>query len=237
MNRPLTLLLAAMLLSACTAGTPSRPSAASADTKAAAAARIEYPKAARGDTADDYHGTKVADPYRWLENLDAPETKAWIEAENRVTQDYLADTPREAIKAKLAALWNYERFGVPESHGGRYFYTRNDGLQNQAPVYVQQGLESAPRLLLDPNTLSPDGTVALSESAASDDGKRFAYSLSDGGSDWRTIKVRDVDSGKDLGDEIHWAKFTAIAWSRDGKGFYYQRYDEPQSGNQLKAVN
>jgi prolyl oligopeptidase len=153
-------------------------------------------------------------------------------------QAYIADAPgRDQIKQRLSALWNHERFGVPQVRGGRYFYTRNDGLQNQAPVYWQAALDAAPTLLIDPNTLSADGTISLADWEASDDGKLLAYAISDGGSDWRTIKVREVDTGADLDDEIRWAKFTSIAWLRDGSGFYYSRYDAPQGENELKAVN
>ncbi|HET7844410.1 MAG TPA: hypothetical protein VFL14_09685, partial [Xanthomonadales bacterium] len=206
-------------------------------TPATAPAKLVYPEAKTVDVVDDYHGTKVPDPYRWMEDLDSPELETWIDAENEVTQSYLADTPREAIKAKLTELWNYERFGIPVVRGTRYFYTRNDGLQNQSPWYWQDSLETQPTQLIDPNTISADGTVALSEYAPSDDGKLFAYSLSDGGSDWRTIRVRDVESAKDTTDEVKWAKFTDISWAKDGKGFYYSRFDEPKGENELKALN
>ena len=237
MTRSTAVFLLAAALAACASQGPTKSGAGSKASAPAPAPRLAYPTAARGDTVDDYHGTKVADPYRWMENLDAPELKAWIDQENAVTQQFLADTPRDRIKARLTELWNYERYGVPEERGGNYFYTRNDGLQNQAPVYVQKGIAGTPRLLLDPNTLSQDGTVALAETEPSDDGRLFAYTLSDGGSDWRTIKVRDVETGKDLPDEVRWAKFTNIAWGSDGRGFYYQRYDEPRGEHELKAVN
>lgn len=199
---------------------------------------LTYPAARKSGQSDTYHGQSVADPYRWMEDLDAPELKQWIDGQNAVTQAYLADAPgRERIKQRLTALWQYERYGVPQVHAGRYFYTRNDGLQNQAPVYWQDALDGKPRLLIDPNTLSTDGTIALSEWAVTDDGKRFAYSLSDGGSDWRTIKVRDVASGKDLNDEVRWAKFTNIAWRKDGSGFFYSRFEAPAGEDELKAVN
>ncbi|MFO0042283.1 MAG: prolyl oligopeptidase family serine peptidase, partial [Pseudomonadota bacterium] len=196
------------------------------------------PAAKMVDQYDDHFDQRIFDPYRWMEDLDSPELARWVAGQNALLQDYLADVPgRERIKARLTELWNYERYGVPQVRSGRYFYTRNDGLQNQAPVYWQAALDGEPKLLLDPNTLSGDGTVSLADWQASDDGMRLAYALSDGGSDWRTIKVRDVDSGEDLGDEIRWAKFTSIAWLRDGSGFYYSRYDAPQGENELKAVN
>jgi prolyl oligopeptidase len=213
------------------------PTVSQADANAAQRA-FDYPPAKMVDQYDDYFDQRIFDPYRWMEDLDSPELAQWIAAQNALLQGYLADVPaRERIKSRLTELWNHERYGVPQVRGGRYFYTRNDGLQNQAPVYWQAALDAEPKLLLDPNTLSADGTVALADWQASDDGKRLAYALSDGGSDWRTIKVRDVDSGADLADEIRWAKFTSIAWLRDGSGFYYSRYDAPQGENELKAVN
>jgi len=223
------------------------PTAVASAVPAGAPSKLVYPEAKTVDTVDDYHGTKVADPYRWMEDLDSPELATWIAAENQVTQGYLADSPRAALKSRLTQLWNFERFGVRPSpsqleieafiEGGRYFFTRNDGLQNQSPWYWQAGADAQPQMLLDPNTLSADGTIALAEYAASRDGKLFAYSLSDGGSDWRTIRVRDVDGGKDLADEVKWAKFTNISWSASGDGFYYSRFDEPKGENELKALN
>ena len=177
--------------------------AAAPTTAAVAPATIAYPSARTVEQTDDYHGTPVSDPYRWMENLDDPELQPWIAAENKLVADFIGDVPnRDKIKSRLTELWDYERFGVPEVHGGKYFYSRNDGLQNQSPIYVQDTLDSAPRLLIDPNTLSADGTIALSETAVSPDGKLYAYSLSDGGSDWRTIKLRSVETGEDLSDEI-----------------------------------
>src|SRR5437868_13547123 len=148
------------------------------------ASKLAYPVAHKTEVADDYHGTKVPDPYRWLEDLDSPETKAWVEAENKLTFDYLNQIPeRAAIKARLTKLWNYERYGVPFKEGGRYFYTKNDGLQNQSVLYTVDTLEAQPRVLLDPNKLSSDGTVALAGSAISNDGKLMAYGLAASGSD------------------------------------------------------
>ncbi|HMG01380.1 MAG TPA: hypothetical protein VK560_09055, partial [Gemmatimonadaceae bacterium] len=154
---------------------------------------INYPGATRGTQVDVYHGVSIADPYRWLEDTDSPETKAWVEAENRLTDSFLATIPeRPAIKNRLTELWNYARFSAPFKEGGRYFYFQNTGLQNQSVLYVQDGRAAAPRVLLDPNLLSPDGTVALSGQAASDDGHYLAYSISTSGSDWRELHVRDV---------------------------------------------
>src|SRR5215203_837111 len=196
-----------------------------------------YPEARKGDQTDDYHGAKVADPYRWLEDLDSPETRAWVEAENKLTFGFLESIPqRTAIKDRLTKLWNYEKYGIPFREGKRYFYTRNSGLQNQAVLYTVTALDAQPRMVLDPNTLSPDGTVAVSGLQVSPDGKLLAYSLSASGSDWQEWKVRDVETGKDLSDHLKWVKFSGASWTRDGKGFFYSRYDEPK-GDTLKSTN
>jgi prolyl oligopeptidase len=197
----------------------------------------DYPVARKGDQTDDYHGVKVADPYRWLEDLDSPETRAWVEAENKLTFRFLESIPaRTAIKERLTKLWNYEKYGIPFKEGHRYFYTRNSGLQNQAVLYTVMSLDAQPQLVLDPNTLSADGTVAVSGMQVSPDGKLLAYSLSASGSDWQEWKVRDVATSKDLSDDLKWVKFSGVSWTRDGKGFYYSRYDEPKEES-LKATN
>ena len=199
---------------------------------------LSYPETRRDAVVDDYFGTKVADPYRWLEDDNAPDTKAWVEAQNKVTRAYLDAIPeRGAIKARLTKLWNYERFGVPFKRGGHYFYNRNDGLQNQAVLFVTETLKESGRILLDPNTLSKDGTIALSSISASEDGKLLAYGISVGGSDWVTWKVRDVATGKDLDDEIKWSKFSGASWMKDGSGFYYSAYTAPKAGDAMKGVN
>jgi prolyl oligopeptidase len=211
---------------------------ASTQDQHAALAGLIYPDALRGDTVDDYHGTQVADPYRWLEDPDSPETRAWVEAENKVTFGYLDEIPqRNAIRQRLTELWNYERFGVPTKKGGHYFLTRNDGLQNQSVLYVLDDLAASPRVLLDPNTLAKDGTVALSGTVVSEDGRLLAYGLADGGSDWNQWKVRDVATGQDLADTLRWVKFSQAAWMRDGSGFFYARYDEPKAGEELVQAN
>jgi prolyl oligopeptidase len=197
----------------------------------------DYPVARKGDQTDDYHGVKVADPYRWLEDLDSPETRAWVEAENKLTFRFLESIPaRTAIKERLTKLWNYEKYGIPFKEGHRYFYTRNSGLQNQAVLFTVMSLDAQPQLVLDPNTLSADGTVAVSGMQVSPDGKLLAYSLSASGSDWQEWKVRDVATSKDLSDDLKWVKFSGVSWTRDGKGFYYSRYDEPKEES-LKATN
>ncbi|MFZ0774485.1 MAG: hypothetical protein WCA49_13595 [Candidatus Sulfotelmatobacter sp.] len=198
---------------------------------------IAYPQARRGDQVDDYHGTKLADPYRWLEDTDSAETHAWVEAENKLTFGYLDQLPhRQAIHDRLTKLWNYERFTVPSQHGGRYFFQHNNGLQNQNVLFVAESLNAEPRVLLDPNTLSTDGTVALAGDAVSDDGKLMAYGLATSGSDWTEWHVRDVGSGKDLTDDLKWVKFSGASWTKDNQGFYYSRYDEP-TGAAMRDTN
>jgi prolyl oligopeptidase len=232
---PVWLAATVALASPALAASPAQPPAASDEHGGAA---IKYPPAPRGDVVDEYHGVKVPDPYRWLEDPDSPETRAWIEAQNEITFGYLAAVPqREAIRQRLTELWNYERWGIPFKEGGRYFISRNDGLQNQSPWYVLETLQSEPRLLLDPNTLSEDGTVALSGMAVSDDGKYLAYGIAEAGSDWNTWRVRNVDTGEDLPDVIRWVKFSGASWAKDGSGFFYSRYDEPKEGEALTGQN
>ena len=202
-----------------------------------AAQTLTYPQARRSDQVDDYHGTKVADPYRWLEDTDSAETHTWVEAENKLTFGYLDQIPyRQAIHDRLTKLWNYERFTTPSQHGGRYFLQHNTGLQQQNVLLVAESLNAEPRVLLDPNTLSSDGTVALAGTAISDDGKLMAYGLATSGSDWNEWHVRDIDTGKDLSDDIKWVKFSGASWTKDNKGFFYSRYDEPK-GAALRDTN
>ncbi|HET6891512.1 MAG TPA: prolyl oligopeptidase family serine peptidase, partial [Pyrinomonadaceae bacterium] len=198
---------------------------------------ITYPSTRKGDQVDDYHGVKVADPYRWLEDLDSAETSAWVQAQNKLTFSFLNEIPSRAkIETRLTKLWNYERYGVPFKEGSNYFYTRNSGLQNQSVLYTVTSLDGQPKVLLDPNTLSADGTVALSGLTVTEDGQRMAYGLSASGSDWQEWKVRDVETGKDLSDIIKWVKFSGTSWTPDGAGFFYSRYDEPK-GDALKGTN
>ena len=197
-----------------------------------------YPKAKKVDQIDDYHGTKVADPYRWLENPDAEDSRAWIEAQNKLTFGFLDQIPERAkLKERLTKLWNYEKYSAPFKESGRYFFYKNDGLQNQNVLYTADSLEDAPRVLLDPNALSKDGTVALSGLAISHDGKLMAYALAAAGSDWQEWKVRDVVTGKDLNDQLKWSKFSGASWTTDHKGFYYSRYDEPNEKTKLADAN
>ncbi len=196
---------------------------------------LTYPKAKTVDQTDDYHGVKVADPYRWLEDTDSEDTRAWVEAENKLTFGYLEQIPyRSAIRERLTKLWNFERFTAPEQRDGHYFFEHNNGLQNQNVLLVADSLTAEPRVLLDPNTLSADGTVALSGTALTDDGKLLAYGTSASGSDWQEWHVRDVSTGKDLSDLIKWVKFSGASWTKDGKGFFYSRYDEPKEATALR---
>jgi len=203
---------------------------------AAEAAPLDYPEADRTGVVDEYHGTQVADPYRWLEDPDSPESRAWIEAENELTNGWLAEVPaRAAIEAKLTALWSYERFGMPARHGEHYFYSYDDGEMDQPVLCRVADLAAQPEVVLDPNTFSEDGTVSLGGTSFSEDGRYLAYGLSDGGSDWRTWYVRDLDTGTDLEDRLEWAKFTSPAWTHDGAGFFYGRF--PETDDRLQAQN
>ncbi len=201
---------------------------------------FQYPESRQVDVTDDYHGTTVADPWRWLEDMESPEVKAWVSAQNALAEPYLEAIPeRQAIIERLTALWNYERYSVPFKEGGRYFYRRNDGLQNHAVLYVTDAPDAQARVLLDPNSFSEDGTIALSSAVPSPDGKFLAYSVSDGGSDWNQWRVRNVDSGEDLPDLLLHTKFSGASWARDAGGFYYSRYPLDANGkaNDSKAVS
>ena len=201
-----------------------------AQAQSAAPAAPAPPPTRASEQVDDYHGRQVADPFRWLEDTDAPETAAWVSAQNAVTFAYLAAIPeREAIRKRLTQLWNYERYSTPFRRAGRYFYFRNDGLQSQSVLYTQPALDAPPAVLLDPNTMSADGTVALSMTAVSHDGRYLAYGTSASGSDWQEFRVRAVADGEDLDDHLRWIKFSGASWTRDGKGFFYSRYPEPRN--------
>jgi len=200
---------------------------------------VTYPATRKGDVIDDYHGTKVADPYRWLEDVDSPETHGWVEAENRVTFAYLEQIPeRERIRRRLTELWDYPKYGAPFKKGGRYFFFKNSGLQNQSVLYTQSALTAEPAVLLDPNTLSSDGTVALSILAFAEDGRTMVYGTSGSGSDWQEFRVRDVATKQDRTEHLKWIKFSSAAWTHDGAGFFYSRYPEPAAGTDpLLEVN
>ncbi len=202
-----------------------------------AQAPLAYPTTRKGDVVDDYHGTKVADPYRWLEDDHAPETVAWVEAQNKVTRAYLDQIPeRMAIEERLTKLWNYEKYGAPSKHGKHYVYAYNSGLQNQSVIYLTDRLDRKGRVLFDPNALSADGTVALGGLNFSEDGALVAYRLSKGGSDVSTWKVRNVATGKDLPDAFPPGRMGVDDWAKDGSGFYYTDYPKVEAGKALTAV-
>ncbi len=207
---------------------------------AAENARLEYPQTRQVDQIDVLHGVKVADPYRWLEAdvRTSPEVAEWVAVENKLTDAYLDSIPqRETIRRRLTELWNYAQYSAPIKKGGRYYYLKNDGLQNQSVLYVTDSLDGKPRVLLDPNTWSPDGTIALTGLGLSDDGRYAAYSRSDAGSDWSTWHVLEIATGKLLPDELKWTKFTGASWTKDGRGFFYTRYNEPARGAEFQAPN
>ena len=201
------------------------------------AAPSKFPEARREDVTDNYHGTTVKDPYRWLEDPDSAETKAWVTAQNKVSKTFLGKTNRLKLIEKLTKVWNYERHGAPFKKGKRYFYSKNDGLQNQSVVFWSNSPTGKEQLLLDPNALSKDGTVALAGYTVSDNGKHIAYGVQEAGSDWTEWRVREVATGKDLPDKIKWVKFSSATWARDNSGFYYGRYPEPSSDEELTGQN
>ncbi len=203
-------------------------------------ATLAYPPTKRVDLVEDHFGAKVADPYRWLENdvRNDPEVRAWVDAQNNVTNGFLATLPaRAGFEKRITELYDYERFGIPEKEGGRYFYMRNDGLQNQSVLYVRDALNGEARMLIDPNTWSADGATALAEWVASEQGDKLAYAIQDGGTDWRTVRVLDVATAQPLADEVKWVKFSNIAWAKDGSGFYYSRFAEPKAGATYQSLN
>jgi prolyl oligopeptidase len=210
---------------------------ASADTKKSdVKSKITYPETKKVEVVDDYFGTKVPDPYRWLEDETSLETKAWVEDQNRVTFAYLDKIPyREKLKARLTELYNYPRISAPFHRGDTYFFTKNDGLQNQSVYYIQKGVDGTPEVFLDPNQFSADGTSVLSAFSLSKDGKYLAYGISTGGSDWVTINLMEVATKKKLGDELRWLKASGVSWQ--GDGFYYSRYPEPEKGRELSSKN
>jgi prolyl oligopeptidase len=201
---------------------------------------LTYPATRRGDQIDDYHGTKVADPYRWLEDdvRTSKEVAAWVAEQNKVTDAFLSAIPeRGPIQKRLTELWNYEKVSPPSKVAGRYFFSKNDGLQNQFVLYTADKLGGEPRVLLDPNAWSKDGTVALAGVALSDDAKYLAYGKAEAGSDWNTWHVLDVATAKPLADELKWVKFSGASWTKDGKGFFYSRFPAPQPGQTFQSLN
>ncbi|MBN8845375.1 MAG: S9 family peptidase [Sphingomonadales bacterium] len=217
------------------------PAAAqAADAASAPSPALTYPATERGNTVDPQFGVDVADPYRWLEDdvRVNPKVAAWVADQNKITDAYLATLPgRETFKKRMTELYNYERFGLPTKAGPRYFYTRNDGLQAQSVLYVREGLKGEGRVLIDPNAWAKDGATALGEWKPSEDGKFLLYSVQDGGTDWRIVRVKDVATGQDTSDEIRWVKFSALAWAKDGSGFFYSRFPEPKEGQAFQSLN
>ncbi|WP_129793189.1 prolyl oligopeptidase family protein [Sphingosinicella sp. CPCC 101087] len=206
----------------------------------APAAPIQYPATTRGEVVEEHFGERIADPYRWLENdvREDPRVREWVTEQNRVTDAFLSTLPqRAAFRERMTQMYDYERFGIPDKSGNLYFYTRNDGLQNQAVLYVRDGLQGQPRLLIDPNSWSEDGATALAEWKPSKDGRFLLYSIQDGGTDWRTVRVLDVASGQPTQDEIRWVKFSNLDWAKDGSGFFYSRFPEPAQGQQFQSLN
>jgi len=207
---------------------------------AASAATIAYPPTKRVDLVETEFGTPVADPYRWLENdvRNDPQVRAWVDAQNGVTNAFLARLPgRAALEKRITELYDYERFAAPEKKGGHYFYTHNTGLQNQAVLFVRDSADGAGRVLIDPNPWSKDGATALAEWEPNEQGTKLLYAIQDGGTDWRTLKVRNVATGKDLADEVKWVKFSNLSWAKDGSGFYYSRFPAPKSDATYQSLN
>ncbi|MBI4503858.1 MAG: S9 family peptidase [Gemmatimonadetes bacterium] len=198
----------------------------------------KYPPTNQVAVSDDYHGTTIADPYRWLEDLNSDGTRAWIQAQNKVTFEYLQSLPaREALRRRITELWDYPKVGIPWREGGRIWNFRNAGLQRQAVLYSRAGVEAPAAMIIDPNALSPDGSISLAQAAPSPDGRLLAYSLSEGGEDWQTVYVRDLSTGKDAaGDSVRWMRFSGISWTNDGKGFFYSRFPAPPEGKRLEAA-
>lgn len=206
----------------------------------AAGDKLKYPDSRQSDHVDEHHGTKVADPYRWLEEdvRQSKDVAEWVAAENKITNAYLTAIPqRDAIKKRLTELWNYEKFGAPFKAGGRYFYFKNDGLQNQSVLYKLESLDAEPVVFIDPNGWSKDGTVALGSTSFSDDGRYVAYSVAEAGSDWNTWRIMEIETGRLLPDELKWVKFSGASWTGDSKGFFYGRFDEPTAGETFQKTN
>jgi len=199
--------------------------------------RLGYPVPRRADVVDDYHGTKVADPFRWMEDLDSKDVAEWVAASNAVTESYLKTLPlRQDFRMRLTELWNYARVGVPVIRRGRLFYSKNSGLQRQAPIFMRNGIAAPAEMVIDPNAISPDGSVSLAQWSPSPDARLLAYGLSEGGADWQTIHVRDIARAADLSDEVQWMRFSDLSWTEDSKGFYYSRFPEPPQNKVLEAA-
>jgi prolyl oligopeptidase len=204
---------------------------------AAQSTKLQYPSTGKGNVVDDYHGSRVADPYRWMEDLDSKDVAAWVAAENAVSSAYLNQLPdRDRFKARITQLWDFPKTSIPVIEAGRLFYRRNSGLQKQSPLYTRSGLTGESKLLIDPNTWSSDGSLSLAAFAPSPTGERLVYAVSEGGADWQTLHVKDLSSGQDLADDVKWVRFSNLSWTKDGKGFFYSRYPEPPEGKALQAA-
>ena len=198
---------------------------------------ISYPATKTVNHVDDYFGRKVNDPYRWMEDLNAPDVAQWVKAENAVTEKFLVTLPmRERFRSRITELWNYPKVGLPFREAGRLFYTKNSGLQRQSAYYMRTSLATPEQLVIDPNVLSPDGSVAFSQFVPSPDGRYLAYGLSQGGSDWSTAYVRTLTGGKQLSDTVKWIKFSGLSWTHDGNGFFYSRFPTPRAGKELEGA-
>jgi prolyl oligopeptidase len=199
---------------------------------------LKYPAAKRDTLVSNYFGTDVSAPYQWMEDQSAPEVTAWVEAENKLTFAYLDKIPlRNTINERLTKLWNYERVGVPilSSRFGPLFYSKNSGLQNQSPVFMQKSIDAKASLILDPNNLSPDGSIAMADYSPSSDAHYLCYALSQGGSDWQELHIKDLKTGTDLADTVRWVKFSGISWTNDNQGFFYSRFPQPAKGTMLTS--
>ena len=198
---------------------------------------IQYPQTRKGDVVDDYHGTKVPDPYRWMEDLNSPELASWVAQQTALTEGYLKGRPETAhFRRRIARLWNFRKTNLPVLEGGRVFYRMNTGIQPQSPLYMRDTIDDQPTLVVDPNILWPDGTTSLATFAPSPDGRTLAYTVAQGGADWQTIRLRSLTTGQDLADEVHWMRFSGLSWTRDAKGFFYSRYPEPEKGRRMSAA-
>ncbi|PWT82950.1 MAG: S9 family peptidase, partial [Blastocatellia bacterium] len=199
--------------------------------------KSQYPISRKSNVTENHFGVSVNDPYRWLEDLDSPEVAAWVAAQNKITEAHLNGLPlRAPLRKRITELWNYPKATVPVQEGGRYFYRKNSGLQRQSPIYVRASLDAPPTLVIDPNTLSPDGSISLSQYAPSPDANLVAYGLSQGGADWETVRIHSLEKNGPLGDEVKWVRFSDLAWTKEGGGFFYSRYPEPPKGKELEAA-
>jgi prolyl oligopeptidase len=240
---PIEKLRYALALSAivvlCGCAAEAKPTDAANENEEPAVSRFEYPETRRVDQVDEYFGIKVPDPYRWLEGdvRESEEVAKWVKDQNAIARKFLDAIPeRPEIERRLTELWNYERYSTPTQDGGKYFYSKNDGLQNQAVLYVADTYKADGRVLIDPNKWSEDGTIALASYSPSEDGRYLGYARSEAGSDWQQVFVLDVESGKEIGEPLKWVRFAGIDWKKDGSGFYYNRYPEPPPGEKHQAA-